>query len=127
MTTMSLPRKKEVTPTLLARRLGMGRGDFGLAEWPGKIASGSRRKAGAAGAFLSRLGEFAWHGYQDVPDWRLDICRCDERQTISDIEPQSNPDRFAVVADDVVRTRMNRSLAGFVSMHRGHDSALLSY
>jgi hypothetical protein len=98
-----------------------------MAERPVKNASGLRRKPEAAGAFLCRLGDFAWHSDQDVPDWRLDICRCDERQTVANVEPQRDPQGFAVVADNVVRTRVYRSLAGFVSMLRGHDSALLSY
>jgi hypothetical protein len=101
---MNFPQLKGATPTLLARRLGLGRGGSGLAEWPVEDASGPRRKPGTAEHLLRRLGALDGLAHQDVPE-RSFLADRNERQRVALVSPYGDASGFSPLADEGICAR----------------------
>jgi hypothetical protein len=104
MTTI-LPKHKGATPTLLARRLGMGRGGSGTAERPVENASDPRQKPGVAERSLRGLRNRGRVVHEHEGDWLL-VCGRDyhQRQPVSGVAPHSKTEVFPVVPTQGVGT-----------------------
>lgn len=117
MTTVTT--KKGATPTLLAKRLGIGRGSSGPAEWLDENASGPRQKMSrTAGLALRRLHGLVRHFDEDVPERILNFGRR-ERQPIALGEPYGGDTSvFSVVAFEGICTSIRGDFPRLVADNR---------
>lgn len=100
-----LPMTKEAAPTLLARRLGMGRGGFGTAEWRRHDASGGGRQSAAAWrrVLLCRLGDLVGCADEHVPTGTI-VGDRDERQTSAPVTRDGDTGGFSPLVNKGVLT-----------------------
>src|SRR5271165_5083125 len=114
-----VPTYKGATPTLLARRLGMGRSGSGPAEWPVENASGPRQKPGAAGSVLRRVDGLLGLVVEDEPEFGVGL-NLDKRETFSPLDRDRAARSLAVVLDEPVcpAPRSNLSRGESVNHHR---------
>jgi hypothetical protein len=108
MTTMTttpiFPDGKGATPTLLARRFGMGQGRSDRpAEWPGKVLSDHGRKPEAAECVLGRLGDLVRHSDEHVPKRTFSGNR-DERQPVALLARDGKAGGFSPLVNEGVGT-----------------------
>lgn len=120
--TMIFPQNTGATPTLLARRLGMGRGSSFDAERHGKDASGTRRIGHRQRRALGRLGRLGGVSHQDVPNWPFGG-DCD-RQSFANLTPHGNAKALAVAASEDIGPGDLYGITGLVAKV-GHSAALL--
>jgi hypothetical protein len=111
--------RKGATPTLLARRMGMGRGGSGLTEWRRKDASGPGRESEAAGHVLGRVDGFSGFVCKDEPKPGV-VDGLGERESCSPPDRDRAAHLLAVIRDELVCPvpRSNFSGGESINHHR---------
>lgn len=111
--------RKGATPTLLARRMGMGRGGSGLTEWRRKDASDPGRQSEAAEHVLRRVDCFPRFVHEDEPKLGV-VCGLNKRESYSPLDRDRAACLLAVIRDEPVCPipRSNFSRGESINHHR---------